>query len=107
LEAEAKKAEEEGAEEVTAEFGAKLSIKGDASGDVATALGKSIGDLVRFLRSGGEVDVILPEEPEEGEEDERRERQELASTLEQVRELEARLRQLEPGSTDESQNEGA
>lgn len=101
LESEAKKVEASGAEEVTAEFTAKLNLDPAKSGDAITALGRAISDLVRFLRQGGEVDCVLPEQTEE-EESQSPDRQELAQNLHQIRELERRLRELEAGSGDGS-----
>jgi hypothetical protein len=102
LEAEAKAAEEKGAEQVTAEFTAQLKIDPASAGDVTAALGKSVADLIGFLRRGGEVDCVFPDQAEEGEgEQESRGRDALATTLEQIRELEGRLRQLGTGEADE------
>jgi hypothetical protein len=103
LETEARQVEKTGADEVTAEFTAKLQIDATKSGDVVTALGKAIADLVRFLRQGGEVDCVLPVPPD-GDEDESvpsANRQEIAETLLHIRELERRLRELNPGDDNE------
>lgn len=106
LETEAKQVEKAGADEVTAEFTAKLRIDATKSGDVVTALGKAITDLVRFLRQGGEVDCVLPAPPDENEDESApsANRQEIAETLHHIRELERRLRELNPGDDTETPN---
>lgn len=101
LEAEAKKTEEAGAEEVTAEFVAKLKIGPNSAGDVTAALSKSIKDLIQFVRHGGEVDCVLPEQTDDDAEAEDTDRKQLRATLSEIRELEARLRELGPGPEEE------
>lgn len=106
LDSEASKVEEKGVEEVTAEFTAKLKLNPTQSGDVVTALGRSVTDLVRFLRQGGEVDCVLPDQLEDEEEVTDESRQQLMHTLHQIRELERRLRELGPGAEETPWEEG-
>jgi hypothetical protein len=105
LEAEAEKVRDTGAEGISAEFTAKLKIDPKTSGDIATALGTAVKDLVGFLEKGGEVDCVIPEPTEGAEAPPDEKQEELRKSFREIRQLEAIIRQLGPGNAGTEEGE--
>jgi hypothetical protein len=99
LDKEAESEKEKGKEEIGKKILADIGKKFENEGDKITALDKSVNNLVDFIEKGGEVDCIIPEKLEEvkGESatDYKDRIMQLRNNVEQIRLLDAKLRQIE------------
>jgi len=102
LETEAENEKKAGIEEMCNKLVDELHIDKNGDGEKVNALNKSVKDLIDFIEFGGEVDFIIPEE--DGGEDENDETEntkpeydKLRNTIQDIRQLENKLKLLESG----------
>jgi hypothetical protein len=101
LEDEAQKEKDKGINEITVQVIQELGKDPEKEGDQVNALDTAVRDLVDFIEKGGEIDCLIPEEKGTGNgeangDDERGPQvRKLRIAFEEIRALEAKLKQLE------------
>jgi len=101
LEKEAENEKNDGIEEICKKLVIELKIDTDGDGEKVNSLNRSVKDLINFVEYGGEVDFIVPDEDteegdvEKGEEENKPEYEKLRNTIQEIRQLENKLRLLE------------
>ncbi|HKU17883.1 MAG TPA: hypothetical protein VJP80_01280 [Candidatus Saccharimonadales bacterium] len=96
---EADKYRQDGVAQITATIISEIKIDKEKEGDKITALNTSIGELVKFLQKGGELDYLLPEDKSAGDakdgDVDLNELKQLRDTVRDIKKLELKVKQLE------------
>ena len=101
LEKEAENEKKDGIEEICNKLVVDLKINSNGDGEKINALNKAVKDLINFVEYGGEVDFIMPDEEhdeDEGAEENKQEYEILRNTIQEIRQLENKLKLLEATS---------
>ena len=106
LENEAENEKQDGIERICEKLVAEIKIDGNGDGEKVNALRKAVKDLINFIEYGGEVDFVIPEEAEEHDveegEENKPEFEKLRNTIQEIRQLENKLRLIEVQSDEDN-----